>query len=120
MLVCAYLLPLHTGPRVQRASGIPCALFIFEGGSYLQTSGATCRENAKLYPPSLRAKRSNPLCRKEERKNGLLRFARNDEEGARFCSRRPVDSQWRLPDNLPKNTRLGDKSQSEQHGTKVG
>src|SRR5258708_38645624 len=25
---------LHTRPRVQRASGIPCALFIFEGGKF--------------------------------------------------------------------------------------
>jgi hypothetical protein len=49
-------------PRVQRASGIPCAL-CFEGGEeYKQTSGAMRRENAKSYRPSLRAKRSNP-CR---------------------------------------------------------
>jgi hypothetical protein len=33
--------------RVQRASGIPCAL-VFEGGKfYLQTSGASRRENEK-------------------------------------------------------------------------
>jgi hypothetical protein len=31
MLVCAFVFyPLHTRPRVQRASGIPCSL-IFEG-----------------------------------------------------------------------------------------
>jgi hypothetical protein len=36
-------------PRVQRASGIPCALFIFEGEDYLQTSGVMRREIAKTY-----------------------------------------------------------------------
>jgi hypothetical protein len=35
--------------RVQRASGIPCALFIFEGEDYLQTSGTSCREIANTY-----------------------------------------------------------------------
>src|SRR5882672_12274505 len=29
---CAFL--LHRRPRVQRASGIPCALFVFEGGLF--------------------------------------------------------------------------------------
>ncbi|MEH2498688.1 hypothetical protein V1294_005167 [Bradyrhizobium sp. AZCC 1678] len=42
----------------------------------MQTSDAMRREIAKLYPPSLRAKRSNPSHR--EKKDGLLRFARND------------------------------------------
>ena len=48
---CAPFLPtLRMRPRVQRASGIPCALWILEEGEeYLQTSGASCRENAKLY-----------------------------------------------------------------------
>jgi hypothetical protein len=41
---------LRMRSRVQRASGIPCALFFFEGERYLQSSGASCRENAKLYP----------------------------------------------------------------------
>jgi hypothetical protein len=44
-------------PRVQRASGIPCALFTFEGGDYLQTSGAMRGEIAKACLSSLRAKR---------------------------------------------------------------
>ena len=40
---------MHMRPRVQRASGIPCAL-CFEGGEeYKQTSGAMRRENAKVY-----------------------------------------------------------------------
>jgi hypothetical protein len=37
-------------PRVQRASGIPCALFIFEGEDYLQNSGVKRREIAATYP----------------------------------------------------------------------
>jgi hypothetical protein len=32
----------------------------------LQTSGAMRRENAKLYPPSLRAQRSNPSRREKK------------------------------------------------------
>ena len=38
---------LHTRPRVQRASGIPCSL-LFEGND-MQTSGASRRENADVY-----------------------------------------------------------------------
>ena len=53
----------------------------------MQTSGAMRRENAKLYPPSLRAQRSDPclrlLC------DGLLR--RSLSSGG--ASRRPVGSQ---------------------------
>src|SRR2546430_6449407 len=40
-------------PRVQRASGIPCALFSERSRKYLQTSGETRREIAKLYPRHL-------------------------------------------------------------------
>jgi hypothetical protein len=40
------LCSLHTRPRVQRAPGLPCAL-LFEGASFWQTSGASCREIAK-------------------------------------------------------------------------
>src|SRR5258708_39334677 len=47
----------------------------------MQTSDAMRRENAKLYPPSLRAKRSNPCLRKL--RNGLLRCARNDVDRPR-------------------------------------
>jgi hypothetical protein len=36
------------------------------GKEFPQTSGVVRRENAKLYPPSLRAQRSNPWCRKKE------------------------------------------------------
>jgi len=48
-------------PRVQRASGIPCALWILKAGSFWHRSGAMRREIAKLYPPSFRGARSaNP------------------------------------------------------------
>jgi len=40
---------LHTRPPVQRAPGIPCALF-FSGRMILNTSGASRREIASTYP----------------------------------------------------------------------
>ena len=50
MLVCAFcLLLLHARPRVQRAPGLPCALY-FLGRTNLQNSGECCRENVELYP----------------------------------------------------------------------
>src|SRR5829696_5408394 len=42
------LVPLHMRSRVQRASGIPCALSDFEGETIRKTSGKSCRENAKV------------------------------------------------------------------------
>ena len=38
---------LHTRPRVQRASGIPCSLILRD--NEMQTSGASRRENADVY-----------------------------------------------------------------------
>jgi len=38
---------LHTRPRVQRASGIPCSLFLRDNDR--QASGKSCRENASAY-----------------------------------------------------------------------
>jgi hypothetical protein len=35
----------HTRPRVQRAPGIPCSLFV-EGQCFCKTSGKSCREKA--------------------------------------------------------------------------
>jgi hypothetical protein len=43
------LLLLHTGPRVQRAPGLPRALF-FWGEMNLQNSGGCCREKAESQP----------------------------------------------------------------------
>ena len=49
MLVCDFLFyPLHTGPRVQRASGIPCSLIISRDNE-TQTSGVSRRETADVY-----------------------------------------------------------------------
>jgi hypothetical protein len=59
----------------------------------MQTSGDQRREIAKLYPPSLRAKRSNPSLLSP--RYGLLRFARNDVE--RVVSHRQHD-RVRSPD----------------------
>jgi hypothetical protein len=41
---------LHTRPRVQRAPGLPCALFSPRGQGQEQTSGTMRREIAKSYP----------------------------------------------------------------------
>jgi hypothetical protein len=52
--------------------------------NFLQTSGATRREKAKLYQPSLRgalATKQSISPQKAKRKSGLLRFARNDGLG---------------------------------------
>ena len=49
--VCSCAQPttlLRTGPRVQRASGIPCALCLKRAKNFMQTSGATRRENATV------------------------------------------------------------------------
>jgi len=62
---------------VQQAPGLPCALYFEEGQTKMRTSGDQRREKAKLYPPSLRAQRSNPPFRLP--RYGLLRFARNDD-----------------------------------------
>jgi hypothetical protein len=73
---------LHTRPRVQRAPGIPCALFL-SGRMTLNTSGASRRGIAELHSvkaTSLRAQRSNPSVRLL--KHGLLRrFAPRNDEG---------------------------------------
>ena len=70
---------LHTRPRVQRASGIPCALCLERAKTYLQTSGASCRENAKLFPRRPGARSASP---------NLLRrtFRGRMISGSRFAS----------------------------------
>ena len=51
MLVCMFCLrKSHTGSRVQRAPGLPCALISSRGQHEDANLGQTCRENAKLYP----------------------------------------------------------------------
>jgi hypothetical protein len=48
MLMRALFYTLRMRPRVQRAPGIPCALFIFEGGKSPANLGRTRREIAKV------------------------------------------------------------------------
>ena len=75
MLVCALLCAIahETAGAARTRSSLRPPL----GESFGQASGALRREIAKLYPPSLRAERSNPLS-PLARKDGLLRSARND------------------------------------------
>ena len=73
---CAPLLPLRMRPRVQRAPGIPCALWLMEGQVFEQNSDATYRENAHGRHCEERQRRSNPCLRLP--RHGLLRGARND------------------------------------------
>src|SRR5690348_7059096 len=54
MLMRALSTLLRMRPRVQRASGIPCALWIWRSRKYSQTSGAMRRENTSAYPSSPR------------------------------------------------------------------
>ena len=61
-----------------RASGIPCALCFERAGSFQQSSGASRRENAKVCFPVIASEAKQSMSPHEERKNGLLRFARND------------------------------------------
>src|SRR6266700_838510 len=99
MLVRALLLPLRMRPRVQRASGIPCALLFSRGReNYLQTSGELRREIAKLFPrrPGLEpgpittgfgcyAKSSNSVSHDE--RHGVWGPAQGrDDGGATLCS----------------------------------
>ena len=49
MPLCICLRYLRTADRgCQPAPGLPCALLIEEGGEMKQSSGKTCRENAKV------------------------------------------------------------------------
>ena len=75
--VRTFLCTLHTRPRVQRAPGLPCALCFQEVQNEMQTSGEICRGNAKPYPAVI-ASASEAIHLAAQRKNGLLRFARND------------------------------------------
>jgi hypothetical protein len=77
---------------VQRASGIPCALyFLKRAKSFQQSSGAARREIAKAYLEEAYLKRdviARSGATKQSilpfaRRNGLLRFARNDGLGYR-------------------------------------
>ena len=59
---CAHFsLPMRMRPRVQRASGIPCALWIERAGSFLAKLGRNAsRERETISPVILRCERSEP------------------------------------------------------------
>jgi hypothetical protein len=44
---------LHMGPRVQRAPGLPCALYLFLGERFINDSDASRREIANTYSTSV-------------------------------------------------------------------
>jgi len=46
--VRTFLCTLHTRPRVQRAPGLPRALWFPRAAMKMQTSGRSCREIAKV------------------------------------------------------------------------
>jgi hypothetical protein len=62
---------LHTGPRVQRAPGLPCALLSSRAARLTANLGQACREKANVYP---RVIASHPVGAKRRR------VARNDGE----------------------------------------
>jgi hypothetical protein len=73
MLVCVFChAHWHARPRVQRAPGLPCALYFFWGERFLQTSGAMCREKTEVcalsYPPLEGEGRRPPATRSVVRK----------------------------------------------------
>src|SRR5258705_4755286 len=81
MLVCTFVCANRTRDRGCSKHPVFPAPSNFRGGqTKMQTSGDQRREIAMLYPPSLRAQRSNPPLRLPC--HGLLRCARNDVEGA--------------------------------------
>ncbi len=69
-------LPFAHGLRVHRAPGVSCALVSF-GRTLLQTSGASCRENAELRLPSFRgdAKHRTTMCNCTSENLGIPRCA---------------------------------------------
>ena len=50
MLVCVFLFPLHTRPRVQRTPGFPCALSVFcEGGEFAKPGRVAPRRCGRTF-----------------------------------------------------------------------
>ena len=84
---CAHFLcTLRMRPRVQRASGIPCALYFREGVRYLPGSGATRREIAKAYLPF------SVIPGRAKHEPGIHRTAELGSNGFRACA------EWRIYD----------------------
>src|SRR6187402_297825 len=78
----------HTRPRVQRASGIPCSL-LFEGQRNAKLGQIVPRERGRVsellkiesHLSQRHCERSEAIHLTTQRKNGLLRCARNDVDG---------------------------------------
>src|SRR6185312_16122965 len=112
------LLPLRMRPRVQRAPGIPCALWFMEGQAYGKNSGDLRRENAESHPTvvipgraSFLARARNPSHRDPcgPMDSGLapLRIAsRNDEERGSRCARPGMTRERLAPRGRRAGTRL--------------
>jgi hypothetical protein len=74
---CAHLCAsLHTRPRVQQAPGVPCAL---NWAKNCQRLGRMARRERGGTFGYRHCERSDAIHLAAQRKNGLLRFARNDE-----------------------------------------
>jgi len=90
---------LHTGPRVRRAPGLPCALLLERVKVQEHNSDATRRENAESWIRHCeeRKRRSNP---ESSRDSGLLRsrsqWRTNMPLSRSSCPRRRASSTLRL------------------------
>jgi hypothetical protein len=86
----------RTRLRVHWAPGIPHAL-CFRGGDFLQTSGATRRENAKVCLSCLDVIARSEATKQSNfsflRPDGLLRCARNDDPENWDCFAEPIIAQ---------------------------
>jgi hypothetical protein len=77
-------------PPVQRAPGLPCALY-FLGRANLQDSDISCREKVEVYPPVMPAQAGiqySEVSVMESRARGVLDTRRSQSSGAH--SRDPV------------------------------
>jgi len=96
--------PLHMRPRVQRAPGLPCALYLL-GRNELQTSGAACRENAESHPAVVPANAGThtpcPLV-------SAVEWIPSDTIDARgYGSRRKAGTTQRAPPKQKRRPKLG-------------
>src|SRR5258708_18172146 len=67
MLVRAYSIPLRTGRRVQRASGIPCALFSIEGEELQTNLGRNASRERETISAVIASEAKQSMSQHEER-----------------------------------------------------
>src|ERR1700704_1785999 len=96
MLVRALFYTLRTGPRVQRASGIPCALFLSRAASFPAKLARNARRDREVmfFRHCERSDLSDEALAKAEtihaatqRKSGLLRRLRSRAQTLCVCRR---------------------------------